>query len=173
MGSSTIAAAAAAGGGGHSSGFTILEVCVVLFILAVIFVVAVPPTAHLLDEEKLQRPIRELQSFARTARRDAMLEGRPYEVLLLNDSYLLRPVSENTGETEARILSYELPVDVTFAIKRLSDRDFARHADARWIFSPNGLCEPLTFRFERGSDWIRFRVDPLTATVQTEESYIQ
>jgi hypothetical protein len=94
-------------------------------------------------------------------------------VLLLNDSYLLRPVSENTGETEARILSYELPVDVTFAIKRLSDRDFARHADARWIFSPNGLCEPLTFRFERGSDWIRFRVDPLTATVQTEESYIQ
>jgi prepilin-type N-terminal cleavage/methylation domain-containing protein len=173
MGDSTMVAPAAAGAGHWRCGFTILEVCVVLFIVAVIFVVAVPPAAHLLDEEKLQRPIRELQTFARTARRDAMVQGRAYEVLLLNDSYLLRPVSRAADETDARTLSYELPADVTFAIKRLTDRDFARHADARWIFSPNGLCEPLTFRFERGSDWIRFRVDPLTATIQTEESYIQ
>src|SRR5437870_15550 len=76
-------------------GFTILEVCVVLFIVAVIFVVAVPPASHLMDEEKLQAPIRELQTFARTARRNAMMEDRTYEILLLNDSYLLRPVSSN------------------------------------------------------------------------------
>jgi prepilin-type N-terminal cleavage/methylation domain-containing protein len=79
-------------------GFTILEVCVVLFIVAVLFVVAVPPAAHLLDEEKLQQPIRELQSFARTARRNAMLEDRAYEVLLLDDSYVgffLRTVFAN------------------------------------------------------------------------------
>jgi prepilin-type N-terminal cleavage/methylation domain-containing protein len=155
-----------------SRGFTILEVCVVLFIVAVLFVVAVPPAAHLLDEEKLQKPIRELQRFARTARRNAMLEDRAYEVLLLNDSYVLRPVSNDAGVTD-NPMNYELPGDITFAIKRLSDRDFARHADARWIFSPNGLCEPLTFLFQRGTDWVRCRVDPLTATVQTEESYIQ
>ena len=153
-------------------GFTILEVCVVLFIIAVIFVVAVPPATHLLDEEKLQRPIRELQTFARTARRDAMLEDRAYEVLLLNDSYILRPVQKDTGGT-ASSMRYELPADITFVIKRLSDHDFAKQADARWVFSPNGLCEPLTFLFQRGSDWIRFRVDPLTATLQTEESYIR
>jgi prepilin-type N-terminal cleavage/methylation domain-containing protein len=154
-------------------GFTILEVCVVLFIVAVIFVVAVPPAAHLLDEEKLQKPIRELQRFAKTARRDAMLEDRAYEVLLLNDSYILRPVSKDAGVADNNPMSYELPADVTFAIKRLSDRDFARHADAHWFFSPNGLCEPLTFLFQRGSDWIRFRVDPLTSTFQTEESFIR
>jgi prepilin-type N-terminal cleavage/methylation domain-containing protein len=153
-------------------GFTILEVCVVLFIVAVLFVVAVPPAAHLLDEEKLQQPIRELQSFARTARRNAMLEDRAYEVLLLDDSYVLHPASkDNSGPDNRR--TYELPADITFAIKRLADRDFAKHADARWIFSSNGLCEPLTFLFQHGSDWIRFRVDPLTATIQTEESYIQ
>jgi hypothetical protein len=70
-------------------------------------------------------------------------------------------------------MRYELPSDITFAIKRLSDRDFAKQAEARWVFSPSGLCEPLTFRFQRGSDWVRFRVDPLTATFQTEESYIR
>ena len=143
-----------------------------LFIIAVIFVVAVPPAAHLLDEEKLQKPIRELQAFARTARRDAMLEDRPYEVLLFNDGYILRPVQKDAGGADAR-MKYELPADITFAIKRLTDHGFARRADARWVFSPNGLCEPLTFLFQRGSDWIRFRVDPLTATFETEESYIQ
>jgi hypothetical protein len=125
-----------------------------------------------LDEEKLQRPIRELQAFARTARRDAMLEDRAYEVLLLNDAYILRPVQKDAGGADAR-MRYEVPADITFAIKRLTDHDFAKQTDARWLFSPNGLCEPLTFLFQRGGDWIRFRVDPLTATFQTEESYIQ
>jgi prepilin-type N-terminal cleavage/methylation domain-containing protein len=152
----------------RSRGFTLLEVCVVLFIVAVLFVVAVPPAAHLLDEEQLEKPIRELQTFARTARRNAMLEDRAYEVLLLNDSYVLRPISG-----EAKSMSYVLPADITFAIKRLNDRDFARQADARWVFSPNGLCEPLTFLFQRGSDWIKFRADPLTATLHREESFIR
>src|SRR5580693_9287046 len=76
-------------------GFTILEVCVVLFIIAVMFAVAVPTASHLLDEEKLSRPIRELQTFARTARRNAMMENRSYVVLLLNDSYILRPSDDS------------------------------------------------------------------------------
>src|SRR5437868_15297634 len=100
----------------RSRGFTILEVCVVLFIVAVLFVVAVPPAAHLLDEEKLQKPIRELQTFARTARRDAMLENRAFEVLLLNDSYILRPTSRDADGSDER-MSYRLPAEISFAIK--------------------------------------------------------
>jgi Tfp pilus assembly protein FimT len=153
-------------------GFTILEVCVVLFIIAVMFSVAVPTASHLLDEEKLQGPIRELQTFARTARRDAMMENRTYEVLLLNDSYLLRPV-DNTKDSGHKPLTYGLPSDVTFAIKRLGDREFLKKTDASWYFSPNGLCEPIKFLFQRKGDWVRFHVNPLTGTMQKEESYIQ
>jgi type II secretory pathway pseudopilin PulG len=153
-------------------GFTILEVCVVLFIVAVIFVVAVPPASHLVDEEKLQVPIRELQTLARTARRNAMMEDRSYEVLLLNDSYLLRPANASKDPGRPPV-SYNLPSDVTFAIKRLGDREFLKQADARWVFSPSGLCEPMTFLFQRKDDWVRCRVDPLTGTIQNEESYIR
>jgi prepilin-type N-terminal cleavage/methylation domain-containing protein len=153
-------------------GFTLLEVCVVLFIVAVLFSVAVVPAAHLLDEEKLRRPIRELQSFARTARRDAMMENRTYEVLLLNGSYLLRPVDEkkDAHETEQ---TYNLPSDVTFAIKRLGERGFLKQTDGTWLFAPDGICEPMNFVFQRKGDWVRFQVDPLTATIQNEESSIQ
>src|ERR1700736_6937760 len=102
-----------------------LQGCVVLFIIAVMFSVAVPTASHLLDEKKLQGPIRELQTFARTARRNAMMENRTYEVLLLNDSYLLRPVDGKKDSDSARKpVTYGLPLDVTFAIKRLGAREF-------------------------------------------------
>jgi len=135
------------------------------------FAVAVPTASHLLEEEKLQGPIRELQTFARTARRDAIMENRPYVVLLLNNSYHLRPLddSQDPGRKE---INYDLPAGVTFAIKRLGDREFLKQADARWFFAQNGLCEPMKFLFKRQSDWVRCRVDPLTATLQKEESLI-
>jgi prepilin-type N-terminal cleavage/methylation domain-containing protein len=156
----------------RARGFTILEVCVVLFIVAVMFSVAVPTASHLLDEEKLQGPIRELQTFARTARRNAMMENRSYEVLLLNDSFLLRPV-DDSKDSDRRPITYGLPAGVTFAVKRLGDPDFLKQTDASWFFSPNGLCEPMKFLFQREGDWVRLRVDPLTATIQNEESFIQ
>jgi prepilin-type N-terminal cleavage/methylation domain-containing protein len=153
-------------------GFTILEVCVVLFIIAVMFAVAVPTASHLLDEERLTRPIRELQTFARTARRNAMMENRSYVVLLLNDSYLLRP-ADDSKDSNRKADTYELPAGVTFAIERLGDKDFLRQTDAKWLFSPNGLCEPMKFIFHRKGDWVRFHVDPLTATIENEGSYIE
>jgi prepilin-type N-terminal cleavage/methylation domain-containing protein len=156
----------------QTRGFTILEVCVVLFIVAVMFTVAVPTASHLMDEEKLEGPIRELQTFARTARRKALMENRPYVVLLLNDSYLLRPV-DDSKEGDRKPITYDLPSDVTFAIKRLGDREFLKQNDASWLFAPNGLCEPIKFLFQRKGDWVRFRVDPLTGTMQREESFIQ
>jgi prepilin-type N-terminal cleavage/methylation domain-containing protein len=156
----------------RTKGFTILEVCVVLFIVAVIFVVAVPPATHLMAEESLQRPIRELQTFAKTARRKAMMEDRAYAVLLLDDGYVLQPVTpEKNGEPAP--MKYQLPSDVRFEIKRPGEREFKRTEDARWIFSSNGLCEPLTFLFQQHGNWVRFGVDPLTATVQQRESFIR
>jgi hypothetical protein len=148
-----------------------LEVCFVLFIVAVLFAVAAPPTARLFQEEQLRRPVRELQSFAKEARRLAIVENRSYQLLLLNDGFALRP-SDPKVESEQPKPNYQLPRDVTFAVKRLNDTNFKGSADARWIFLPNGLCEPMTFLFQRGQGWIRFRIDPLTARIENEESYI-
>lgn len=150
--------------------FTLLEVCFALFIVAVLFVVAVPPAAHLFEEESLQRPIRELQSYAKTARRLAMVEHQPYEVLLLNDGYTLRPVEQNAEDKQR---NYRLPDDITYKIRRFGQSDFRRQSDARWFFGPNGLCEPVTFLFQRKNSWIRFEVNPLTARVENQQSFIQ
>jgi hypothetical protein len=101
-----------------------------------------------------------------------MMENRTYEMLLLSDSYLLRPVNEKKGANQTE-QTYVLPSDVTFAIKRLGDREYLKQTDGTWLFAPNGICEPINFVFQRKEDWVRFQVDPLTATIQNEESSIQ
>jgi type II secretory pathway pseudopilin PulG len=152
-------------------GFTLLEVCFVLFIVAVLFAVAAPPTARLFQEEQLRRPVRELQSFAKEARRSAIAENRSYQILLLNDRFILEP-ADPKAERQRPETGYQLPSDVTFAIQRLNDSGFNGTTDASWIFLPNGLCEPITFLFQRGPGWIRFRIDPLTSRIEDQESYI-
>jgi hypothetical protein len=143
----------------------------VLFIVAVLFAVSAPPVAKQFQEEQIRKPVRELQSFAKTARRLAMEENRSYVVLLLNSGYLLEPLEKK--DTDKESLRYDLPNHVTFEIQRPADRDLKRVADARWIFTPNGLCEPITFFFQRDHDWVRFRIDALTARMENEESFIR
>ena len=155
----------------RTSAFTLLEICFVLFIVAVLFAVAAPPVAKQFQEEQIRKPIRELQTFAKTARRRAMMENRPYQILLLNGGYLLEPLQGREGDHQS--LQYELPERVTFEIQRPTDRTLQRVADARWIFTPNGLCEPVTFFFQRGNDWVRFRINALTARIENEESFIR
>ncbi len=151
-------------------GFTLLEVCFALFIVAVLFVVAVPPAAHLFDEERLQKPIRELQGFAKTARREAMTTRQPYQVLLRSDRLILAPAEKKEDQPEQ---TYVLPGDVTMEVRHLADRDFKRPAEDKWFFAANGLCEPVSFLFRRGNDWVRFQISPLTARIENRQSFIR
>ena len=154
-----------------NAAFTLLEICFVLFIVAVLFAVSAPPVAKQFQEEQIRKPVRELQSFAKTARRLAMEENRTYQILLLNNGFLLEPAEKRDTDTQS--LRYDLPNNVGFEIQRPSDRDLKRVADARWIFTSNGLCEPIIFYFQRGDDWVRFRIDALTARIEHEESFIK
>jgi len=155
----------------RTAAFTLLEICFVLFIVAVLFAVAAPPVAKQFQEEQIRKPVRELQSFAKTARRLAMEQDRAYVVLLLNTGYLLEPLEKK--DTDSQSLRYDLPGNVKYEIQRPADRDLKTVADARWVFTPNGLCEPIVFYFQRDQDWVRFRIDALTARIEHEESFIR
>ena len=139
--------------------------------MAVLFAVAAPPVAKQFQEEQIRKPVRELQTFAKTARRFAMEQDRAYVILLLNTGYLLEPLERKDGDSQS--LRYDLPGRVKYEIQRPSDQDLKTVADARWIFTPNGLCEPLVFFFQRDQDWVRFRIDALTARIENEESFIR
>jgi len=107
------------------------------------------------QEEQLRRPVRELQSFAKEARRSAIAENRSYELLLLNDRFILE-TADRKAEGQRPETGYQLPSDVTFAIKRLNDTGFGGSADARWIFLPNGLVNRLRSCSSADQDGLNF-----------------
>jgi prepilin-type N-terminal cleavage/methylation domain-containing protein len=153
------------------SGFTLLEVCVVLFIVAVIFVVAAVPATHLFNEEKLLAPVRALQGCAKAARLRAMTGHQTCVILFGDDGYELA-VSDPVTAHATVVRGYRLPPDVELLCQAPADKEYRRVADVHWYFAPNGLCEPMKFLLQQGKSWVRFRIDPLTARVQDQESFI-
>ena len=153
------------------AGFTLLEVCVVLFIVAVVFVVAAVPATHLFNEEKLLAPVRELQSAAKAARLRAMT-GHQTCVILFGDNGYELALSDPETARPTVVRAYQVPAQVTLLCRTPADKEYRPVADLHWYFAPNGLCEPLQFLVRQGKSWVRFRIDPLTARVQDQESFI-
>lgn len=153
------------------AGFTLLEVCVVLFIVAVIFVVAAVPATHLFNEEHLFAPVRDLQSCAKAARLRAMTGHQTCVILFGDDGYELALSDPATAHATV-VREYRLPPHVELLCQTPADKEYHPVADLHWYFAPNGLCEPLRFLLQQGKSWVRFRVDPLTARIQDQESFI-
>jgi type II secretory pathway pseudopilin PulG len=171
-------------------GFTLLEICLVLFIAVLIMGLAVPVTTSLMSEQQLREPARQFELLVKTARRQAVQENRPYEILMSAGGFLLQPVfgAETPGpqpapETEPESeegedvpapfepLEYRLPSGVTYLVQRWGWNKAAKPAEDRWIFQGTGLCEPMIIRFQREESWLEISFNPLTASVDDESYY--
>ncbi len=155
----------------RETGFTLLEVCVVLFIVAVIFVVAAVPATHLIQEERLFAPVRALQDGAKGARLQAMTEHQTFVLRFTGDGWQVLP---GNASAEARPrAAYHLPNGSQLLARGTDDADFRGTDGLLWYFAPNGLCDPLAFALQQGRSWVRFRVDPLTARVEDQQSFVE
>jgi prepilin-type N-terminal cleavage/methylation domain-containing protein len=152
------------------SGFTLLEVCVALFIVAVIFVVSAVPATHLFKEEKLMSQMRHLQSTAKTARLRAMQEHETFLIAFGDKGYELRAAKSAAAGSAA---FYRLPRSTELLVRTPADQKFRLASRLDWYFGPNGLCEPIAFLLQEGKSWVRFRVDPLTARVEDQQSFVE
>ncbi len=166
---------------GGPAAFTLIEVCLAMFIVVLVIGIGLPFATGIGRESQLRDPAGELKKMALTARRRAVTEQKPVEILLENKRYVLRdaifedPKAQRgkiESETDEEAISiYDLPRGVSYSVKRWDETKFARKTDARWRFLPTGLCEPITVHFNRDMDFIEFSFNPLTA--QTEDESFQ
>ena len=155
-------------------GFTLLEICIALSIIAVLIGLCTPAFSGWLSEERLREPARHLEQLARTARNRAIDTQKSWVVIIhpsgltltLQDGEVLADDVRKADED----LDRPMPDGVTVATKAWGEESFSSLAEVKWIFRPDGLCDPLTVRFTRGQSEIALRFDPLTADV-AEETY--
>lgn len=76
-------------------------------------------------------------------------------------------------QTMTRVLTTGAPQSVNLdtlafgrklTVRRAGAKDFQPAAGQRMLLRPGGLCEPMTLRWERDTQWIVATLDPLTAS---------
>jgi hypothetical protein len=140
-------------------------------------------------ERRLVEMSGKLEDLARRARTIAVVQQTSYVVELTEEGFFLHPWVED-GLDEAQVAELDLQAVETGVKRRpvraavLLDEDFtvevmrwgtnrwsplSRGARQVWRFDPNGLCEPITVKFEFPDGWIQQEYHPLTASVREEE----
>lgn len=143
------------------AGFTLLEVCLAVFIAMLILTLAVPSIQGVLTDAKLRRTFDELDALARDAQTRSVTERRAYVLEWERDGVALRPQEPLTPEEEAGVAHVVFRDKETIALNLTAA--LVKQPAPVWTFWPTGACEPATLAGE-GSDgqWTAV-YDPLTA----------
>ena len=126
-------------------GFTILEIMIVVFIVLLLFALAVPSLNGVLADKRLHRSLDRFNDLVRQAHERSLTEHRAY-LIVWNDTFIsLQPAAFLKTEEHQ-------PID-TIPIGRY-DRwslelpaALMKKVPAQWIFWESGVCEPARVRF--------------------------
>ena len=166
---------------GEKRGFTLLEMCIVLFIIALLAGAAMPALESAFNERSLRDDAHTFSILAKSAMLRSSEEQRPYMMRLQGKELRLAPVaggtdmSEGSGastvaETNSEPQSGEIE-SLTNPLKLADDkRNHAWKSQPveTWTFQPNSLCPLPRVRFERGTGYLEMSFNALTGDVEDE-----
>lgn len=158
--------------------FTLLEVCLAIFIAVLIVLAAVPSLSGVIEEQRAKRLFNQFDDLVREARSRSVTERRPYALVWDKTGVFLSPLqSLESDETPAAETPGPAPAasagDSSPAAKRV---DFGErqtpelqlpaalnaNVPYRWTFWPSGTCEPATIICRLADAPWTATYDPLT-----------
>lgn len=183
----------------RASGFTLIEIVMVLAIAAVVLGGAMGLMVYSSDERALRSASGEIELLAKRARVSAMLQQTPYALVFSEGHVALMPLAETgyvgaPGPTAARAgdpsgegveggeraasggevqrREFVLDPDMSLFVRRWNSDAWlsaAKKSVHLWRFDPDGLCEPLSVRLQTGPSWSEDIYHPLTATIRDSQ----
>ena len=124
----------------RQAAFTLLEVCIAIFIAVLIIVAAMPSISGVIQDQRAKKLFNQFNDLAREASTHAVKERRPWCLEWDDTGVFLRPLSPDNTD-EARGISR-----VDFGEKLAPDLDLPGALEKKplreWTFWPTGTCEP-------------------------------
>lgn len=96
-----------------ASGFTLLELVVVLVVAGLLFAVGGPSVRALYETMEYREAVREIVSAAKNARRDAFARGEPVDLLINTDKNRFALTANGTGISEDQFTDLPTSLDIT------------------------------------------------------------
>ena len=168
----------------NSSGFTLIELMVVMGIIVLIIGMGVASMGSVGEERKLAEPMAKVREFAKRARNQAILEQRPYQIVISPQAITIQsavsaspnggsPVGDGNARPRGQIDKFSWDDDVVMTVRRWNQKEFAEPGQHLWVFERSGLCEPLQIRASTNRGYIQMTFNPLDAHVEEKASEIK
>ena len=166
------------------SGFTLIEIMVVIGILGIVLAMGVPPFVRMMQKDSLRKAVSDLEEACSTARAQAILQGAPSELTLRStDGQLtVSPGSRaNTGQgaaggvpsgdaapAKASVFSAHLGEDVKVNLVYVNLKNQMEAKECHVHFYPNGTSDEFTIVLQTGLGVRKISLDCITALVNVE-----
>jgi prepilin-type N-terminal cleavage/methylation domain-containing protein len=153
------------------SGFTLIELSIALFIIAIIMAVSVPSFIRSYNASLIDSTGRTVITSCQFARLNAVLHQQKVEFYVDLDRQVMWVTQTQTNEADgadssAEVLkTIEVPSRVGLVSAQVGDEPLQQKGQVAATFYPNGTCDAFTVTFrgtEKGSG-LAIVVDPVTS----------
>jgi prepilin-type N-terminal cleavage/methylation domain-containing protein len=159
-------------------GFTLLELCIVLLIMAILLGVMAPAIHSVFVESALRADARQLSFLVRTAMLQSGDEHRGYVLDLTASSLDLHPAATGpaadapAGDAPDASATYQLDAaDKLYVPDPKKKSAWIRMPATSWTFQPGELCPATRVRMMRGKAWLEMNFNALTGNTENEADY--
>ncbi len=178
-------------------GFTLLEMCIVLLIIALLFGVTMPALRTAFTEQAVRKDGHQLALMVKTAMIQSTEQHRPYVIDLTGSSAALHPLgqiakqdddddtnsdanlfADSGSATDAGTTMTDVTATDTFdPLNKLLAPDTVKvdgwddMPNTTWEFQPGELCPATHVRISRGDAWLEMSFNALTGNVEDEKTY--
>jgi prepilin-type N-terminal cleavage/methylation domain-containing protein len=167
-------------------GFTLLEICIVLLIIAILLGVMLPAIQTAFVESAMRVDASRIDLMVKSGVLESSDQHQVYVMDIDSKKIDLHPVPSvgtNPGDnsTKHSTDADSVPGEVTYALDPANELlipnpkgnpAWIKIPATAWIFQPGGLCPATRIRLARGRAWLEMSFNALTGNVEEEGSYL-
>jgi Tfp pilus assembly protein PilE len=156
-----------------SGGFTLLEMCIVLFIFMILLGTTMPAMQSVFVEQTVRNDAHQLSLMVKTAMLQSEEQHRTYVIELTPTTMDLHPMDNVAKDAEPEDVSISRQLNKPNAIfvpDPKKTNAWIAVPPTSWVFQPGELCPASRVRVARGNGWMELNFNALTGNVENEAS---